>query len=136
MVVDQISGGDENTSTNNFLIGLEIVLGVLNACLPVLKPTLHKARDWIKSFSRSDKTSSSSILSKIPVVIHVSQKWNSRSQRRGGREEIDSVFEMEGYGANQNAIRTTYGPGRVVGMKDTEIRVQKDVDVERGSVQK
>lgn len=125
-------GGDENTSTNNFLIGLEIVLGVLNACLPVLKPTLHKARDWIKSISRSDKTSSS-IFSKIPIVIHVSQKWNSRSQRRSGREELDSIFEMERYGTNRNAIQTTYGPRRVLGMKDTEIHVQKDVDVERAS---
>ena len=135
VVIGEILGDDPNTSTNNFLIGLEIVLGVLNACLPVLRPTIHKAGDWIKSISGSGMTSSS-IFGKIPVLIHVSQKWNSRFKRRSGREELDSIFEMEGYGTNQNAIQTTDGPRRVVGMKDTEIHVQRDVDVERASNQK
>ena len=124
--------GDPNTSTNNFLVDLEVVLGVLNGCLPVLKPTLDKARDWIKSNSGSEKTSSS-LFGKIPIWIQLSQKWDSRSKGRDGREELDSIFEMEGYGTNRNAIQTTCGPERVVGMKDTEIHVQKDVDVERAS---
>ena len=135
VVIGEILGDDPNTSTNNFLIGLEIVLGVLNACLPVLRQPIHKARDWIKSISGSGRTSPS-IFGKIPVLIHVSQKWNSRSKRRSGREELDSIFEMEGYGTNQNAVETTDGPRRVVGMKDTEIHVQRDVDVERGPNQK
>ena len=42
---------------------------------------------------------------------------------------------MEGYGTNQNAVQITDGPRRVVGMKDTEIHVQRDVDVERASNQ-
>ena len=135
VVIGEILGDDPNTSTNNFLVGLEIVLGVLNACLPVLRPTIHKAGDWIKSISGSGMTSPS-IFGKSPVLIHVSQKWNSRFKRRSGREELDSIFEMEGYGTNQNAIQTTDGPRRVVGMKDTEIHVQRDVDVERASNQK
>lgn len=135
VVIGEILGGDPNTSTNNFLIGLEIVLGVLNACLPVLRPTIHKAGDWIKSISGSGRTSPS-IIGNSPVLIHVSQKWNSRFKRRSGREELDSIFEMEGYGTNQNAIQSTDGPRRVVGMKDTEIHVQRDVDVERASNQK
>ena len=135
VTIGEILGDDPNTSTNNFLIGLEIVLGVLNACLPVLRPPIHKARDWIKSISGSGRTSPS-ISSKIPVLIHVSQKWNSRSKRRVGREELDSIFEMEGYGTNQNTVQTTDEPRRVVGMKDTEIHVQRDVDVERASNQK
>ena len=128
----EVIRGDPNTSTNNFLVDLEVVLGVLNACLPVLKPTLHKARDWIKSISGGDKTSST-LFGRIPILIQLSQKWHSRSKGRDGREELDSIFEMEGYGTNQNAIQTTSGPERVVVMKDTEIHVQKEVDVERAS---
>lgn len=129
MVVYQVLGGDMNTSTNNFLIGLEVVLGVLNACLPVLKPTLNKVHVWIKSISGSDKTSTS-FFGEIPILIQVSQLWESRSKRRQGREELDSIFEMEEYGSNRNAIQTTCGPERVVGEKDTGIYVQKDVHVE------
>lgn len=59
--------------------------------------------------------------------------WESRSKGRNGREELDSVFEMEAYGSNRSAIQTTCGPERLVEMRDTEIHVQKDVDVERAS---
>ena len=132
MCVYELLGGDPNTSTNNFLIGLELVLGVLNACLPVLKPTINKARVWVKSISGSGNTSSS-LFGKIPILTQVSRKWDSRSKRRNGTEELDSVFEMERYGSNRNAIQSTNGPDRLVEMKDTEIHVQKDVDVERAS---
>ena len=132
MVVYELSGGDPNTSTNNFLIGLEVVLGVLNACLPVLKPSLNKTRVWIKSIGSSSKTNSS-LFGKLRTLTQVSRKWDSRRERRNGTEELDSIFEMEGYGSNRNAIETISGADRLVEMKDTEIHVQKDVDVERAS---
>ena len=130
--VYQLLGGDTNTSTSNFLVGLEVVLGVLNACLPVLKPVHDKARGWIKSIGSGD-TTSTSFYKEIPILIQVSQMWESRSKGRNGREELDSVFEMEAYGSNRSAIQTTCGPERLVEMRDTEIHVQKDVDVERAS---
>ena len=109
---------------------LEAILGIISACLPVLKPVFDKLGDWFKTFSRMGNTSSSLNYGTIPIWIQVSRMWQSRSERRVGNEELDSIFEMDDWRRTQNCIEPAPGGVQNVGMNKTEIRVQRDVHVE------
>ena len=105
------------------LMCLEVVLGVITACLPVLRPIFNQFRECVNSFSHERDTSKSSTFSDIPIWIQVSQMWQSRSEKRAGRENLDSVIEMEDWRRTRNCIQSTPEPVRAGGLKETEIRV-------------
>ena len=83
----------------------EVILGVLNACLPVLKPVFDKIRA-LKFNS-------------IPVSILVKQIWQSRSEKRKAEEW-----------RTRNCIQSLSEPGKFVRMKACEVHVREDVHVE------
>lgn len=112
-----------------FLMCLEAILGVLNACLPVLKPIFNKVRGSVKRFGSEMKSLK---YHSIPISVLVSQMWGSRTGKHTGRGYLDSMIPMEAW-RNQNVIRSTSKADRVVGMKVFEINVQKDVYVETAS---
>lgn len=56
--------------------------------------------------------------------------WQSRSGKRTGREELDLMVSMEDWRRNQTNIQSTSKAERLVGMKLSEIHVQRDVHVE------
>ena len=109
---------------------LEVIVGILSACLPVLQPVFERLGDLFKSFSRRGNTSSSLDYGTIPISIRVSRMWQSRSGRGVGREELDSIFEMDDGRRTKNCIESAPGVVQGVGMNETGIRVQTDVHVE------
>lgn len=113
-----------------FLMCLEVILGVISACLPVLRPVFEKVRDWIKSSSPMSNPHPSSNHSSTPIWIQVSQMWQSRARRRTGPEEQDSIMEMEDWTRTHNCIESAPASARGVEIKGTEIHVQRDVHVE------
>lgn len=112
------------------LMCLEALLGVIIACLPVLKPIFNKVRDWIKSFSHRRKTSQSSISGSILILRQVSQMWQPRSGKRTGRADLDSMIGIEDWRRTQNCIQSTSRPVQAGRLKETEIRIQREVRVE------
>lgn len=113
-----------------FLLCLEVILGVISACLPVLRPIFDKVRDWIKSSSPEGYPNPYSNYSSIPIWTQMRQMWQSRSGRRAGREEPDSILEMEDWARTRNCIESAPGSAQGVDPKGTEIHVQTDVRVE------
>ena len=106
---------------------LEVILGVLNACLPVLRPVFDKLGDWKKSFSRSDSSNTSS---KFRNISNGSQTWQSRSKKRAGSEELDSVTGIEDRRRRRDCDQARTGPKMGVRIQETEIHVQRDIRVE------
>ena len=96
---------NDTTIALGLLMCLEVILGVLNACLPVLKPVFDKTRGW-----KFDN---------IPISTLVQQMWPSRSERR----------KMEDW-RTQNCIQFAPEPGKLARMKACEIHVRDDVHVE------
>ena len=58
--------------------------------------------------------------------------WKSRSGRRAGSEEPDSMIEIEDWTRTRNCIESAPGSGQGADVKGTEIHVQTDVSVESG----
>ena len=94
---------------------LEVILGVLNACLPVLKPVFDKTR----GLKFNDVHTPSLKFNTIPILILVGQMWQSRSERRTTED-----WRI------QNCIQPTPEPGNSARMKGCEIHVREDVYVE------
>ncbi len=113
-----------------FLMCLEAILGVTTACLPVLKPVFSKFRESTKKPSGRKYTGKYLMFGSIPIFMRVSQMWQSRSGKRTGREELDSMVSMEDWRRNQTNIQPTSKAESLIGMKLSEIHVQRDVHVE------
>ena len=84
---------------------LEVILGVLNACLPVLKPVFDKI-PGLK-------------FNNVPIAILVRQMRQSRSEKR----------EVEKW-RTRNCIQSVPEPGTFVRMNASEIHVREDIHVE------
>lgn len=112
---------------------LEAILGVLNACLPVLKPVFSKVQDSLKTISGRKGTSLSLKSGSIPICLRVSHMWQSRSGRRYGTEGLDSVISMEDLRRSESGTQPKSKAERLVGMKVFDIRVQRDFHVEIAS---
>lgn len=121
---------NKTTPTLAFLKCLEAILGVLNACLPVLKPVFSKFRDSMKKLCGREIRSRSLKCGSIPMFMRVKHMWKSRSRNRAGREELDSIISMEDWRRNQNGVQSTSKAESFVGTKVFEIHVQRDVHVE------
>ena len=113
-----------------FLMCLEAILGVTTACLPVLKPVFSKFRKSINKLSGRKDTDKSLMFGSIPIVMRVSQMWQSRSRKRTGREKLDSMASIEDCRRLQTKFKSTPKAERLVGMKLSEIHVQRNIHVE------
>ena len=113
----------------------EAILGVITACLPVLKPVFDKVRDSMKRYD--DKKGISKFLKSgsISIFMRMSQIWKWKSGKRAERERLDSMISMEDLGRSESGIQSTPKVERVVGMKVFEINVQREVNVESTSIE-
>ncbi|KAF6232414.1 hypothetical protein HO173_009519 [Letharia columbiana] len=144
-----VSNAQEAYAVIAMLTSLEALLGVINACLPVLKPIFNKMRGTAPK--RGDRSGVSEILKSgtIPIFIRVSQMWTLTS-RRGKTSSSDATLtETSGwYGEKGNgksgpeggkgaSVTTkeisppiTQKADRVLGITTQAIHVRRDVDVE------
>ncbi|CAD6594109.1 MAG: hypothetical protein ASARMPREDX12_008145 [Alectoria sarmentosa] len=127
------SGG--HIEINTVLFMFEAILGVITACLPVLKPVFDKVRDSMKRYD--DKKGISKFLKSgsISIFMRMSQIWKWKSGKRAERERLDSMISMEDLGRSESGIQSTPKVERVVGMKVFEINVQREVNVESTSIE-
>ena len=134
------------------LTSMEVLLGVINACLPVLKPIFNKLRGTAPK-SNSGGGGVSEILKSgtIPIFMRVSQMWTLAS-RKGkdvssdeetltewcGEKRGDGAPGIEGKGdakeatvsAKEISSPMTQKAERVLGLKPQGIHVRREVDVE------
>lgn len=110
------------------LTSLEALLGVINACLPVLKPVFDRFRLVIPK--RDNGTIKSFMSGSIPIMLRLSHPWD-RSVGKSTLIDGDSPSPEPSEGA---WIKDTAAPTpkveRMIGMKVAEIYVRKDVDIE------
>lgn len=122
----------DSTPKLMFLMCLEAILGVLNACLPVLKPVFSKVCCAIKNFNVKKIRSISWKTHSTSAIIQVSQMWESRSKKHSRGGELDSTISVQGLRRSEGSIQSTSMAERVVGTKVFEIHVQNDIHVSSG----
>lgn len=103
--------------------------------MPVLKPVFSKARNSLKTLSGRKNISPSLKSDSISIFMRVSHKLESRTRKRSGREELDSVISLEDLRRSESRTRFTSKAETVVGVKVLEIHVQSDVHVESASIE-
>lgn len=96
------------------LTSLEALLGVISACLPMLKPIFRKLRGPL--FERGTKTIKSSVWGSIPIIMRKSQMQNSSSGKHCSSDltstkdsTIDSFWckrDVEGKYENKGSPRS------------------------------
>ena len=133
------------------LTSLEALLGVINACLPVLKPIFNRMRGAPPK-SKSGRSVKEILTSgSIPIFIRVSQMLTHASREekddssdgeiltenrgRYGEEKMNEGSDGKGEKSASVTTRQISPPmtdkaKRVMGIKAPEIHVRKDVDVE------
>ena len=131
------------------LTSLEALLGVINACLPVLKPIFNKMRGTAPAKS-SNAVNEILKSGTIPIFMRVSQMWTS-SSRKGKYSSNDeetltenSIWNEERkYGkastrggmdasvtTKEISVPKTPKSERILGIKVPEIYVRREVEVE------
>lgn len=109
---------------------LEPTLGVITACIPFLKPIFVKLRDSIE-FSRGNKgTTIPCKPGSVPIFMRASHMWASMSEKSSGRGMMDSDIPIEDWRRSKSGGQSTSKTGKALGVKASEIQVQKDIDVE------
>ena len=133
------------------LTSMEVLLGVTNACLPVLKPIFNKLRGTAPKSNSGGAVSEILKSGTIPIFMRVSQMWTLAS-RKGKYASSDEETWTEWYGEKRgNGASGAEGGGngkeasasakeisspmtrkaeRVLGLKPQEIHVRREVDVE------
>ena len=119
----------------SLLTCLEAILGVITACLPVLKPVFNKVRSSLKKLNGWENTSTSLKSDSIPISMRVSHMLECKTRKRSGKEEVDSMISMEDLRRSESRPRFTSKAEKVVGVKVLEIHVQSDVHVDNASTQ-
>ncbi len=132
------------------LTSLEALLGVISACLPVLKPIFNKMRGTAPKSGDSSGVKEILKSGTIPVFMRVSQMFTLTS-RKGKYSSSDeaTLTETSGWyaensggkvvpkGGKEASVTTkeisppmTQKTERIMGIKPQVIHVRKDVDVE------
>ena len=140
--VTEMESGD-NTNTLAHLIGslatIEALLGIINACLPLLKPVLSKMRRNTPEKDKSDdgkcneKENNNTTSGSIPILLRVSHLWSkSLGKYTSSDEEPWSPKVLVQISPKSAAVRSLRDPkvNRIIGMKVPEIYVRKSVNVE------
>ena len=113
----------------------EVILGVTTACLPVLKPVFSKLGHPTRKLGGRKCTSKVLMSASIPIFMRMSQMWESMPGKRAGREGLDSKISMDDLRRSESGSQPTGKGEIVVGMKASEIRVQRDIHVESSSTE-
>lgn len=119
---------------SDILAYFEPSIGTITACLPVLKPVFNKARHVIQRISGRLAMRRFLESGNIPIVMRVSQMWNSVSAQRAERDGEHSIVAMEDWRRVQTEIGSTTQGERPEGgnLPDNlpNIHVQKDIRIE------
>ncbi len=140
MIVSYSSG---NTKTPFPKVGvlatLEALVGIINACLPLLKPVFNKMRrsapkkDKRNVGNKNDKKNNNTTSASIPIMLRVSHLWSKSLGKYTSSDEEPWPPKIHDDNSPINAAdRNLREPkvNRITGMKVPEIYVRKDVDVE------
>ena len=100
------------------LASLELILGILSACLPLLKPIINRFWKWTKAMCRRKDDTNTSFFGSIPIWIQLSQRMESRSARRTRRDELDSILEMYDGSRNRDITQSTSADREWISGKD------------------
>ena len=114
-------------TTPEFLKCLEAILGVLNPCLPVLKPDFDKVHNSLRRIGSKEGTNISWRSRSIPLFMRMSGMWGSRSERGFGMETLTSMDEFQ---RNERGGLSAITSERTAKPKASEIHVRIDVNVE------
>ena len=112
------------------LTSLETLLGIITACLPLLKPIMQKLRGSLpKRESRTKKPSTSGT---ILVVMRISRMFSSWSQKQSAGERIASPDSWCGTMEKDGMSHVSVTPKTDQKTRNTvvEIPVRSDEDVE------
>ena len=116
------------------LTSLETLMGVINACLPCLRPSLHRIGQLLSS--HSNNKFSSALSGSIPIILRLSRplaayfEKGSRVSEEGSRKTATVALEAEEGKWMKEGVGRVPKVERVIGMKVAEIHVRSDVDVE------
>lgn len=111
------------------LASLEALLGIVNACLPVMKPAFDKMRSGLST--ADDSTIKTFMSDRVPRLLRLRHSWNwsvvsnSNNDRHSPSPEPREGAWMK-EGSNDSAPKVE----RMIGMKVANIHVRKDIDVE------
>lgn len=142
-LTEKLSGGD--TETSNPLIGilasLESLLGIINACLPLLRPVFSKMRRSAPNKETGDdenseeKRNNNITSGSIPILLRVSHLWSKSLGDYTSSDEEPSSPKVHDDNSLMNAAKGSLQEPKVkgiAGMKVPEIFVRRVVDVESG----
>ena len=140
-LTQHISKGDRDPAypVVGALASLEALLGIINACLPLLKPVFSKmlccaskrrGDDGVNDKKRKENTTSGS----IPILLRISHAWSkSLGQFTAGDEGLSSPRAHDDSSLTDAAEISLRDP-RLNGTIETkvpEIYICQDVDIER-----
>lgn len=132
------------------LTSLEALLGVISACLPVLKPIFNKMCGTAPKGGNGSAVSEILKSGTIPIFMRVSQMWTLATGKwKYSSSDEETLTETSGWygekkngkayidGEKQASVTTkeisppmTQKAERVMGIKPQEIHVRREVDVE------
>lgn len=132
------------------LTSLEALLGIISACLPVLKPIFNKMRGTAPKNGKISSVREILTWGTIPIFMRVSQMWTLTTRRgKYSSNDEETLTEISGwYGDKKNvkanvvdekqtSVTTreisqpmTEKAERLMGIKPKEIHVRREVDVE------
>ena len=140
-ITQHISKGDGDPAypVIGALTSLEALLGIINACLPLLKPVFSKMSCCASkrrcdggndNRNRKGNTTSGS----IPILLRISHAWSkSLGQHTAGDEGLSSPMAHNDSSSLNTAENSLQDPrvNMTIGTKVPQISIGKDVDVER-----
>ena len=140
-VTEMESGDNKNTRypTIGIFATIEALLGIINACLPLLKPVFGKMRRHSPGEDKSDdgkcneKENNNTTSGSIPILLRVSHLWSKSLGKYTSSDEAPWPPKiLVGISPKSTAARSLRDPkvDRIIGMKVPEIYVRKSVDVE------
>lgn len=97
----------------------ESVLGIINACPPVLKPVFNKAHHSIRRNSGQLDKRSFLKSGSIAIVMRAGQILHSLSAQRAERDGINSIVRNEGLEKGSDGNRVHVSSGKTSGGKST-----------------
>ena len=145
-MIEAVSEGDTKSAYPQigYLATGEALLGVINACVPLLKPVFSKMRksitkkDKCDNVSDDDRRNNITRSGSIPIMLHIRHEWSRSLGKYTSSDEGPWSLDIQDDNRPRNAPeRSSREPKveRVMGTKVPEIYVRKAVDVEGHSMQ-
>jgi len=110
------------------LASMETLLGIISACLPMMRPIAKKLCDIFQKRGASTVTNTSG---SIPILMRISHMVNLSSTKHGWNKYASSLESSE-LSEKEYGVRASpeFKADRVLGIRAAEIHVRKDVDIE------